>query len=191
MIRTAAVVTALVAGLYATGGAEADLEYAAPIRVTEPTYYRPATTSTTTTVPAPVPTTAEVIIVEPTTTAAIPPTVGSRSARCGEWWPTAVAAGWPEHLLEELDAVLWGESRCTPDVVSSTGDWGLAQINWSAHRELVESLGYNRDALLVPAVNLLVARLVFQLAENMWWCGWEPWSASVDWRSFCSEEAGS
>jgi hypothetical protein len=190
MIRTAVAVAALIGGLYATGGAEADLEHAAPILVTPETYYRPPTTTTTTTPPAPVPTTAEVVWVE-TTTVAPPPTVGSEDARCGEWWPTALAAGWPEHLLEELDAVLWGESRCEPDVVSSTGDWGLAQINWTAHGDRVEALGFTRDDLLVPAVNLLVARQVYLAAESAWWCGWEPWSASVDWRRFCREETGS
>lgn len=139
----------------------------------------PATTvaTTTTTAPERTPVTVDVTTI-PATTVHLPARDG---AKCPEWWDTALAMGWPADTLPTLDRIMWNESRCTPDVVSSTKDYGLAQINWKAHSATVEALGYNREALLVPAVNLLVARIVYQQALDAGrQCGFQPWYMSGD-----------
>jgi hypothetical protein len=189
VIRLAAATAALLGTMWATGGAEADIEFSQPIPIIPITAATIPVTTMTVRPAVPVSTTATVVHTSDT----LPPVTtlpGHDGALCGAWWPTAVAAGWPVDDLGHLDAVMWAESRCTPDIVSTSGDWGLAQINWTAHGDRVEALGYTRDDLLVPAVNLMVARQVFEAAEAAWWCGWEPWAASVDWRSFCTEDAG-
>ena len=52
---------------------------------------------------------------------------GIDKARYPEWWPVALDAGWPTHLLPTLDLVIHKESRGLPDVVGQ-GSWGLTQI---------------------------------------------------------------
>lgn len=139
----------------------------------------PATTvaSTTTTAPERTPVTVAVTTI-PATTVHLPARDG---AKCPEWWDTALAMGWPADLLPTLDRIMWNESRCQAEAVSTTKDYGLTQINWATWSHMVRDLGYNRQALLVPAVNLLVARLVYQQALDAGYrCGFSPWFMSGD-----------
>jgi hypothetical protein len=163
------------------GVAAADVpqEWEIPDAIPPTTVYRPATTSTSTSST----TTVHVAATSPATTA--PPTTtvtpsaySEGSGRCGEWWATALSAGWPEHRLDVLDDILWDESRCQADVRSSTGDWGLLQINWSTWGDYVESFGLTRDDLLVPTVNLWLGLQIAEMADQAGW-GWcQPWHMS-------------
>ena len=100
---------------------------------------------------------------------------GIDKARYPQWWSTALDAGWPTELLPTLDLVIHKESRGLPEVVGQ-GSWGLTQIQWSAHRDWI---GGEREQLLDPAFNLTVAWTLYQLAEDMYGCGWQPWYMSL------------
>ena len=130
-----------------------------------------------TTVPA-VATTPTVTAPATTTTLVVSDTTPEGQWLCGEWWPTARSMGWTAEQWPTLDRVMWNESRCQPDVISATGDHGLVQVNWSTWAPLVESLGYGKQHLYTPAVNLLIGRLIYQAALDAGWCGWDPWKSS-------------
>lgn len=109
---------------------------------------------------------------ESTTTTTVP------AVRCAEWWHAAVVAGWPaERIPKLLDSIVWAESRCQPDATNGA-DWGLAQINWATWSHLVDSMGLKRDHLMQPELNLRVALLVAQEAENQGWRWCQPWDNS-------------
>lgn len=89
--------------------------------------------------------------------------------------------GWPDELLPTLGRVMWNESRCQPDAISPTNDYGLVQVNWATWSQVVRDLGYTKESLLVPAVNLLIGRLIYQTALDAGYrCGWSPWYMSGD-----------
>jgi hypothetical protein len=162
------------------GVAAADVpqEWEIPDAIPPTTLYRPATTSTSSSST----TTVHVAATSPATTApattTATPSASEGSGRCGEWWPTAISAGWPEHRLDVLDDILWDESRCQAEVRSSTGDWGLLQINWATWGDYVESFGLTRDDLLVPTVNLWLGLQIAEIADAAGW-GWcQPWHMS-------------
>lgn len=139
----------------------------APRTVPEVSIWRSETTTTTTsTTTAPKPP-------EPVQTVRI--IGGIDKARYPQWWPTALDAGWPTELLPTLDLVIHKESRGLADVVGA-GSWGLTQIQWSAHKDWI---GGEREQLLDPTFNLTVAWTLYQLAEEMYGCGWQPWYMSL------------
>jgi len=102
-------------------------------------------------------------------------------AYCPEWWVPASAAGWEPRLLPVLDEIIWRESRCLPGAVSSTNDYGLLQLNWSAHGDGYERAGLSRDDLLDPVLNLALGWDMFVAHEEAseFWCGFSPWYMSV------------
>lgn len=162
-----------------------DLEYSQPIPIVP---VQPADSSSTTTVVAtsqvPVATTAVGITVPTTTTTLVPD-----SARCPDWWVVAVGAGWPQDqaLLGTLDWIMWRESRCQPEVIGD-GSYGLTQLQWSVHSGWISGLGFDRESLLHPAVNLALAWELFQRvdADETYWCGFSPWYMSEPGRHWCS-----
>lgn len=180
-MRLLALISTLAALLFGIGSLPPeylhDLErppYALPIDTIPPTVYTPPATTVPVTATTPVATAPAT-----TTTALVSEPVAVPPARCGEWWPTARSMGWPEELLPTLDDVMWNESRCQPDVISPTNDYGLVQVNWATWSHVVRDLGYNREHLLVPAVNLLIGRLIYQTALDAGYrCGWSPWYMS-------------
>jgi len=99
------------------------------------------------------------------------------NAKCPEWWATA-ATWWPDDQLDTVDRIIWNESRCQADARSDTGDHGLMQINWATWSTFVTELGYTRDQLYVPDVNLLIGRLIAEEAERIGWCPFQPWYMS-------------
>ena len=99
------------------------------------------------------------------------------SARCAEWWGFAAIYFEPEEL-EVVDRIMWNESRCQPDAISRTGDYGLMQINWSVWGDTINSQGFYREDLLNPAVNLMWGYLIAHEAERIGWCTWQPWYMS-------------
>ena len=118
-----------------------------------------------------------------TTTTLVPP-----YARCPQWWVVAVGAGWPADpaLLEVLDWVIWRESRCQSDAVGD-GSYGLTQIQWSVHADWIGLLGFERDELLEPAVNLAMAWHLYRVvdADPDYDCGFSPWYMSQPGRHWC------
>lgn len=143
---------------------------------TPPTPTAPvSTTSTSTSKPAPPPQ---------------PKPAATAKARCGEWWGVALAAGWPESALARVDAIVWRESRCRPDVINTAdpngGSRGLMQINgywcrpsryhphpagWLGEQGLVTGC----DDLFDPAVNLAAGAAIYRHADRRG-CGWSPWA---------------
>lgn len=123
--------------------------------------------STTSVEPAPVPPTdAPVPLVGPDTP-------------CQEWIPLAIQQGWPADriILETLASLMWRESRCTPQVVSTSHDHGLLQVN-EIHRAYVEQL-YGEPfeiAMSDPAKNLNFAWHLYSELQAEGKCGWAPWS---------------
>tara|TARA_R100000329_G_scaffold24273_1_gene22985 strand:- start:311 stop:946 length:636 start_codon:yes stop_codon:yes gene_type:complete len=119
-----------------------------------------------------------------TTTTLVP-----SDALCPQWWVVATGAGWPADpaLLKVLDWIMWRESRCLEHVIGN-GGYGLTQIQWSVHREWITELGFERDELLNPAVNLAMARHLFLMVDDnaAFECGFSPWYPSEPGRSWCA-----
>lgn len=153
------------------------------------TVYRPAEVFAAPSVDPTSSTTSTAVEVVTTTSLVVPTPVSSMEigwsvpadALCGDWWVSAVAAGWEPRLLPVLDEILWRESRCKPAAVSSTNDYGLLQLNWTAHGARYERAGLTRDDLLDPVLNLALGWDLFQLHEEAdeFWCGFSPWYMSV------------
>lgn len=100
--------------------------------------------------------------------------------RCPEFKDLAIAAGWAEEDWPRLDYIIWRESRCKPDVRNKRGrddSYGLTQLNMRAHKKWVRGLvGGDFTTLYDPLVNLSVARVLYEKAEDMYGCGWKPWT---------------
>ena len=101
--------------------------------------------------------------------------------RCQEWWDTALTVGWQESDLLQLGAIMYAESRCIPDAISQTSDYGLAQINWTAHGERLSAKGLTKQDLLDPVINLREARAIADFAGTHYGCQWQPWYMSGSW----------
>jgi hypothetical protein len=123
-----------------------------------------------------------------TTTARLQSTVPATSivilsdAKCPEWSGYA-AIYFDADELEIVDRIMWQESRCQPDVISRTNDYGLMQINWAVWGDTINSQGFSQDDLLDPSVNMMWAFLIAHEAERIGWCTWQPWYMSGDWCS--------
>ena len=117
---------------------------------------------------------------------------------CNSWVRYAHGLGWHYDDLDELDYVLWRESRCDPTVHNTTlnadgsTDIGLAQINdrswclptrWYPQGYL-PSLGVVSDCqdLFNPTLNLVSAMVIFNYSLEMNDNGWQPWGFQKD---FC------
>lgn len=107
-------------------------------------------------------------------------TVSATTERCPEFKDEALAAGWSEEDWPRLDYIIWRESRCKPEVRNKRGrddSYGLTQLNMRAHRKWVRGLvGGDFTALYDPLVNLSVARVLYEKAEDAYGCGWKPWT---------------
>ena len=89
--------------------------------------------------------------------------------KCGEWYDTAMSAGWPEDQWRTISKVMWRESRCQPDAWNGH-DAGLMQIN-QIHKSRLRHLGMSHpDTMFNPYWNLVFARDLWERA------GWEPWT---------------
>lgn len=151
-----------------------------------PTTLPVASTTTTTTTTAPDTTNRAEPTILPVQVSSIRIIPGIDDAEYPEWWPVALDAGWPTDLLPTLDLVMYRESRGQPDVVG-TGAYGLLQLQWSAHREWITATGVtDREQLFDPALNLQLGWMLYQMADEMYGCGWQPWYMSLnDPHSYC------
>ena len=110
----------------------------------------------------------------------LPKPAGIEDALCPDWWQLALEVGWTEEQLPILDRVMWNETRCIPDLISGSKDYGLVQINRAVWQETVEANGWTMDDLLIPRNGLAMGLIVYAEAEAMGWCGWQPWFMSGD-----------
>ncbi len=101
--------------------------------------------------------------------------------RCEQWWDTALSVGWEESELLQLGAIMYAESRCIPDAISPTSDYGLAQINWTAHGARLSEKGLTRQDLLDPVINLREAKAIADFGLLAFGCQWQPWYMSGSW----------
>lgn len=143
-----------------------------------------ATVPATTTAPSSTVASTSTTVPASTTTVTLPAEpdpAGIADALCPEMWRTALAVGFTEDDLPDLDRIVWAESRCDPTVVSPTRDYGLAQINWAAHGHRLTAEGVTREMLLEPWINLAQALWIAQYAEEHYGCRWQPWYMSGEW----------
>lgn len=101
-------------------------------------------------------------------------------AKCPEWWGY-VGKFFDADEIPIVDAIMWAESRCQPDVISPTRDYGLMQINWAVWGDTINAHGFTHDDLLDPSVNIMWAFLIAHEAERIGWCTWKPWYMSGQW----------
>ena len=111
----------------------------------------------------------------------VAPVATTPNPKCGQWWDTARAAGWPEDRLPKLGRIMFAESGCTHDVISRTNDFGLTQINWAAHGDRLRAAGITRDMLLDPYINLVQAKWIADYAAKNYGCWSQPWYMSGSW----------
>lgn len=97
---------------------------------------------------------------------------------CGEWYETAMQAGWQADEWDRLSAIMFRESRCTPDACSKSTsglkcrDAGLLQVN-QIHTKYLADLGWTfPDDMFDPLNNLQFARRLYEGS------GWRPWKAT-------------
>lgn len=100
---------------------------------------------------------------------------------CDEWYELALNVGWKREQLVLLGDIIWEESRCQHDVVSSTNDYGLTQINWAAHGSRLTSRHITKNDLLNPAINLREALWIANYAQEHYGCWSQPWYMSGTW----------
>lgn len=136
----------------------------------------PATTTTTTTTTIPVVTTTTAA---PTTTvAAATTTTTIKAGPCGEYYQTAMNAGWEDTQWERLGDLCMRESSGDPSAFNEDdpngGSVGLWQINL-IHLRWLEPKGITREMLFDPYWNAVAARGVFERALAGSGCGWRPW----------------
>jgi hypothetical protein len=116
--------------------------------------------------------------------------------RCPDVAEAAYSLGWHFNDLDELDYIVWRESRCLPEVHYSAdpndGSHGLMQINgyWCQPSPYDErgwlqgqgAVGSCQD-LYNPIVNLLAGLAIFNYSAANNGNGWQPWGMDKD---FCS-----
>jgi peptidoglycan hydrolase-like protein with peptidoglycan-binding domain len=71
-----------------------------------------------------------------------------------QWHDLAISVGWSESNWGWLSCIINRESGGNPNAHSRTNDYGLMQINFSAHHREVEAMYGNMDVMYDPASNL-------------------------------------
>jgi len=88
--------------------------------------------------------------------------------------------------LADIDAFVDGTDALVSlfgDYLPNGADIGVMQVNWPTWSQFVTDLGYTRDDLANPAVNLLIAKLISEEAEAIGWRWCQPWDNSGRWCS--------
>lgn len=103
-----------------------------------------------------------------------------RAAQCPQWWSLAARLGWPLDALEDLDVVLYRESRCQPGVWNredpNGGSRGLLQVNGSWTKWLRDrSILADVEDLYDPVVNLRAGVAIYEYGIDRYGFGWGPW----------------
>lgn len=106
-----------------------------------------------------------------------------KSAKCPQYWETALSVGWKYKNLKTLDKIMFRESRCIPSAFNakdpSGGSRGLVQINgfWTPwlKQQGVLSPPKASQGLFNPAINLLSALHIYNYGVDRYGNGWGPW----------------
>ena len=106
------------------------------------------------------------------------------TAKCPQFWETALQVGWKWKNLETLDMIMFRESRCMPSAFNSKdpsgGSRGLVQINgfWTPwlKEQGVLSPPKASQGLFNPAINLLSALHIYNYGVDRYDDGWGPWN---------------
>ena len=170
---------ATIAGILNLGGHPSEVELTGPIEITVPN--PPSVTPydySTGVAPEHTQTAGTTERATPSTVPTPPANDATPAVRCGDWADDALRAGWPEDRLDVLLDIIWDETRCQPDAVSSTNDYGLLQINRKVWRDYVESFGLTMNDLLVPNVNLWIGLQIAEKAVEAGWRWCQPWDMS-------------
>lgn len=91
-----------------------------------------------------------------------------------------------EHLLirhdpgwnvAKMSRIMWRESRCQPDVRSSTSDTGVLQVNDINRPWLSQRFGFNvtTEALKDPGFNVEASAELFKFWRRAAGDGYQPW----------------
>jgi len=107
---------------------------------------------------------------------------------CLAYVDEALETGWQSHDLERLLFIMHRESRCVPDACGEPDrpdlrrcrDWGLMQINDYSWKTKVRSMNLSMEDMIDPFWNLFFARVLFDLAELEYGCGWQPWNETCE-----------
>lgn len=122
--------------------------------------------------------------------------VSSTDFVCGDAVALAYSLGWRYDDLDELDYVIWRESRCMPDVHypkdPNGGSYGLTQINgYWCEPSRYYPMGYLQskrllascENLYISTVNLLSALAIYDYSVVNNGNGWQPWGMP---ENFCA-----
>jgi len=101
-------------------------------------------------------------------------------AKCPEWWPLSIYAGFNTDEARIVDTILYRESRCDYNAFNrqdpNGGSRGLMQVNgswtkWLRDKGILDKV----EDLFEPAVNLAATRAIYEygVAKHGW--GWAPW----------------
>lgn len=115
-----------------------------------------------------------------------PPT--APEGNCPQFYHVALQTGWTNDQWEQLDRLIYRESRCIPTACGVTDsphlrkcrDWGLLQINDYSWKTKIRSMGLQMEDMHDPFWNLFFARVLFDVAELEYGCGWQPWSINCN-----------
>ena len=107
-----------------------------------------------------------------------------RSAKCPQYWQTALQVGWRKNELATLDKIMFRESRCNPLAFNPEdpmgGSRGLVQINgfwtpWLKERGVL-SPPKASQGLFNPTSNLMSALHIYNYGVDRYGNGWGPWN---------------
>lgn len=119
--------------------------------------------------------------VPPTSAFEYPSVKPPMTAKCPQWWDTAVSVGWLRKNLVTLDFVMWRESRCNASAFNpkdpNGGSRGLVQINgfwtpWLRSRGVLK----RSEGLFNPEVALRSALEIYGYGHEKYGNGWGPWN---------------
>lgn len=118
-----------------------------------------------------------------TTTEATTTTTTIHAGPCGEYYQTAINAGWEDAQWDTLAMLCERESHGDPSAFNEDdpngGSVGIWQINL-IHLRWLEPKGITKEMLFDPYWNAVAARGVFERAVAGSGCGWRPWGVSCD-----------
>ena len=104
-----------------------------------------------------------------------------KTAKCPQFWDTALQVGWKWKDIKVLDKIMFRESQCNPSAFNSKdpmgGSRGLIQINgfWTPWLRQ-QGLRNAPDALFNPELNLLAGLHIYNYGVDKYGDGWGPWN---------------
>ena len=110
-------------------------------------------------------------------------------SKCPQHYAAAMQAGWSPEQWPKVDFIIWRESRCNPRAYNGRGrdnSFGLMQLNMKAHKSWVGPfVGWDFSVLYDPMTNLAFAKALYDRAQKMYGCGFQPWRTTKQ-RHWCN-----